>query len=133
VADEPWLQQGSPETDWVIYLQQTLTDRGFDPGPVDGAFGPLTEAGVRAYQESAGITVDGIVGPQTWGSLHGGGGGEDPDGELETDYIDLESFAAEGSEAMDLGEDDLLAIQAEDLPGNVDGVDYSRVGDPDVA
>ena len=29
-------------------------------------FGPLTEAGVKALQGATGITVDGIVGPQTW-------------------------------------------------------------------
>jgi hypothetical protein len=39
---------------------------GFDTGGVDGVFGPHTEAGVRALQQATGITVDGIVGPQTW-------------------------------------------------------------------
>jgi peptidoglycan hydrolase-like protein with peptidoglycan-binding domain len=37
-----------------------------DPGPVDGAFGPKTEAAVKAYQEDRAVHVDGIVGDQTW-------------------------------------------------------------------
>lgn len=36
---------------------------------VDGDYGPSTEAGVRDLQRRAGITVDGIAGPQTLGVL----------------------------------------------------------------
>jgi peptidoglycan hydrolase-like protein with peptidoglycan-binding domain len=32
---------------------------------VDGSFGPATLAGVKYYQGCSGITVDGIVGPNT--------------------------------------------------------------------
>lgn len=39
---------------------------------VDGDFGPKTEARVRYMQERAGLTVDGIVGPNTWRKLLGG-------------------------------------------------------------
>jgi peptidoglycan hydrolase-like protein with peptidoglycan-binding domain len=38
----------------------------------DGIFGPHTEEIVRAYQGFAGLTVDGVVGIQTWSSLTGG-------------------------------------------------------------
>jgi peptidoglycan hydrolase-like protein with peptidoglycan-binding domain len=37
-----------------------------DPGPIDGSFGPQTEAAVRAYQSDRGVGVDGIVGDRTW-------------------------------------------------------------------
>jgi peptidoglycan hydrolase-like protein with peptidoglycan-binding domain len=37
-----------------------------DPGPVDGDFGPKTEAAVKAYQQDRTVHVDGVVGDQTW-------------------------------------------------------------------
>ena len=36
---------------------------------VDGLFGPLTEASVKAVQTASGLTADGIVGPLTWPRL----------------------------------------------------------------
>jgi peptidoglycan hydrolase-like protein with peptidoglycan-binding domain len=41
-------------------------DPATDPGPIDGMFGPVTEAAVRAYQGDRGVPVDGIVGDLTW-------------------------------------------------------------------
>jgi len=55
----------------VKALQKALNERGLNAGPVDGDFGPLTEAAVKALQKQAGITVDGIVGAETWGALGG--------------------------------------------------------------
>jgi peptidoglycan hydrolase-like protein with peptidoglycan-binding domain len=50
------LDGGNP----VARLQQALKL------PVDGEFGPETEASVRRLQERHGLTVDGVVGPATW-------------------------------------------------------------------
>ncbi len=36
---------------------------------VDGQYGPRTRAAVKAYQRDRGLTVDGLVGPDTWGDL----------------------------------------------------------------
>jgi len=33
----------------VRELQQALTDAGYDPGPIDGKFGPRTKAALRKY------------------------------------------------------------------------------------
>ncbi len=49
-------------------LQQLLRARNH-PVAVDGIFGPLTEAAVKAFQQSKGLTADGIVGPNTWPKL----------------------------------------------------------------
>jgi GH25 family lysozyme M1 (1,4-beta-N-acetylmuramidase) len=55
----------------VAQLQSRLVGLGFDPGPVDGVFGPLTESGVMAFQASRGLSIDGIVGPLTRAALKG--------------------------------------------------------------
>ena len=39
---------------------------------VDGTFSPQLEAAVKAFQEGAGLTADGIVGPLTWVALPDG-------------------------------------------------------------
>ena len=39
---------------------------------VDGTFSPQLEAAVKAFQEGAGLTADGIVGPLTWAALPDG-------------------------------------------------------------
>ncbi|MCK1481028.1 N-acetylmuramoyl-L-alanine amidase [Bradyrhizobium sp. 197] len=37
--------------------------------PVDGGFGPVTEAALRQFQRDHDLVPDGIVGPRTWASL----------------------------------------------------------------
>jgi peptidoglycan hydrolase-like protein with peptidoglycan-binding domain len=49
----------------VRALQRKLRAEGHRPGPVDGLYGPLTEAAVERLQRDSGLSVDGIVGPQT--------------------------------------------------------------------
>jgi peptidoglycan hydrolase-like protein with peptidoglycan-binding domain len=62
------LRNGSSGDD-VKKLQRRLAAAGFDPGTVDGIFGPKTEAALKAFQEGAGIAADGIAGPATNGKL----------------------------------------------------------------
>jgi len=57
----------SPMTrgDDVADLQRRLGSLGFDPGYVDGIFGPDTVTAVRSFQTNSGLPSDGIVGPDT--------------------------------------------------------------------
>ncbi|UFS64407.1 N-acetylmuramidase domain-containing protein [Paracoccus denitrificans] len=55
--------------DAVRHAQQRLTALGFDPRGVDGIFGANTRAATIAYQKSAGLKQDGIIGPKTWPAL----------------------------------------------------------------
>lgn len=57
--------------DDVRQLQQLLNQRGYGLD-VDGIFGTKTQSAVRDWQRRSGLTVDGIVGKNTWGSLTGG-------------------------------------------------------------
>lgn len=63
----PQLQQGH-SGQAVRSLQVLLNERAAGLA-VDGSFGPATEAAVRNFQTVLHLTVDGIVGTQTWGAL----------------------------------------------------------------
>lgn len=71
------LKKGSSGTQ-VKALQALLIGYGGEPakivknaGGIDGIFGPATDSAVRKYQKAKGLTVDGSVGPATWGKLLG--------------------------------------------------------------
>jgi len=57
--------------DDVTELQNRLTQEGVYSGPITGYFGPLTLAGVKAYQAKYGISQVGAVGPLTRAQLNG--------------------------------------------------------------
>jgi hypothetical protein len=49
----------------VRQIQQALSQKGQDPGPIDGDYGPRTAAAVSAFQAANGLVADGEVGPKT--------------------------------------------------------------------
>ena len=84
-ADEPEralgdriLRDGDYGAD-VIELQTRLKAVGYDPGEIDGEFGPNTEDAVEALQTAAGIAVDGEFGPDSLAALVKMEGTDDPD------------------------------------------------------
>ncbi len=66
----------------ILLLQLRLAERGFDPGPIDGQFGPGTARAVRAFQEIQNLAVDGVVGATTAGAL-----AFDPTAEIPSGFV----------------------------------------------
>ena len=54
----------------VLAIQQALKEAGFDPGRLDGQFGPHTKTAVINFQRAHGLTADGEVGPHTAAALN---------------------------------------------------------------
>ncbi|HTB23098.1 MAG TPA: GH25 family lysozyme [bacterium] len=57
--------QGPP----VLAIQNALIAGGYLAGPVDGLFGPITQAALIAFQKSKKLAPDGILGPDTKAAL----------------------------------------------------------------
>lgn len=59
-------------SNFVIAIQTAINESGTgcSAGTVDGDFGPKTFAAIECFQSKKGLSVDGIVGPQTWGALY---------------------------------------------------------------
>ena len=68
--DKPTLRRGA-SGDYVLELQKDLMQLGYDVGATgaDGKFGAKTETAVKAFQNNAGLTADGICGPKTWSAI----------------------------------------------------------------
>ena len=66
IASSLRLGSGGPP---VQCLQTTLNAQGYNSGPVDGRFGPMTYRAVVRYQQAKRLFVDGVVGRQTGTSL----------------------------------------------------------------
>lgn len=62
--------KGSSGGHSVASIQQLLNNAGYALD-VDGKWGPNTATAVRRYQLDHGLTMDGIVGRNTWASLNG--------------------------------------------------------------
>ena len=50
-------------------LSDDLNTLGYRTGGLDGIFGSATQTAVRNYQSRVGLSVDGIIGCNTWRSL----------------------------------------------------------------
>lgn len=63
------LVEGGATGATVRAIQVALAAAGFDPGTIDGAFGPHTEAAIVAFQLARGLVADVVVGPKTAAAL----------------------------------------------------------------
>jgi putative peptidoglycan binding protein len=66
-VEHPLLKRGS-EGDMVVWAQERLIGAGVEV-PINGVYGKLTIAAVRAFQEAKGLPADGQIGTGTWESL----------------------------------------------------------------
>ena len=64
----PLLKRGSV-SNYVCIAQDDLNTLGYSTGGLDGIFGAQTQNAVKAYQTKVGLTVDGIIGCNTWSAL----------------------------------------------------------------
>ncbi|MFJ9028480.1 peptidoglycan-binding protein [Streptomyces sp. NPDC102274] len=53
----------------VVEVQCQLKRHGFDPGEIDGLYGPGVKSAVEEFQKVRKLVSDGIVGPDTWAEL----------------------------------------------------------------
>lgn len=67
---KPTLRRGSKGA-YVTLAQTELIQKGYSCGSfgADGEFGAATEKAVRAFQKDNGLTVDGVIGKNTWAAL----------------------------------------------------------------
>jgi peptidoglycan hydrolase-like protein with peptidoglycan-binding domain len=76
MATPPTIQEGSTG-DTVRWAQYLLVRRTLTYTQIDGDFGPVTKTAVETFQRDSKLSVDGIVGPNTWAAL-GGDSAEPP-------------------------------------------------------
>lgn len=53
----------------VLEAQHALRSKGYDPGDVDGVYGPKTRAAVLDFEKKSDLPVDGLLSPQTLAAL----------------------------------------------------------------
>ncbi|HWP73139.1 MAG TPA: peptidoglycan-binding domain-containing protein [Methylomirabilota bacterium] len=99
----------------VTRIQAQLRARGLYLGPADGDFGGGTESAVLAFQRAEGLVPDGLVGPETWSRLFGGG--EIPAPAITKEALDYRSLALTGAFETDAAVPECFA----GLSGNFDG------------
>jgi peptidoglycan hydrolase-like protein with peptidoglycan-binding domain len=116
--NEPVLQKGD-QGNAVRLLQTCLHGHHqqfsfvADPGPIDGDFGPLTDASLRSFQTNlAPGPVDGIAGPVTWSQL------DEVDGRFPFGGLDL----AQGATGNPVRHLQRLLFAVGSDPGGIDGI-----------
>jgi hypothetical protein len=87
--------------------QLALHAAGYNPGPIDGRFGPLTEAATQRLQRAAGLLVDGVVSPGVRAAAaelaHLHGGADDAQRDTKPDNLSL-GLRALGVAVAELGQ-----------------------------
>ena len=117
--------------DEVRRIQNKLKSLGFFNGTVDGIYGTKTQSAVKRYQQSVGITADGVAGPKTLlylglGSSSGGstGGYSSSDVYLLAKVIAAEARGESYTGQVAVGAVVLNRVDSSSFPDTVSGVVY---------
>ena len=121
------IKYGSSGDD-VKELQRLLNANGYSLD-VDGVWGDKTDAAVRKYQNQKGLTVDGIVGANTWGSLYGTNKTTTPTTPTEPKSysdIDLSKYDSGYQKSQDVLNAEQKKTEAESAVNNYGDFNYSN-------
>ena len=115
-ASDSLLVQGD-SNDSVSEAQSVLDDKGYYDYEVDGIFGSITAAAVRDFQADEGLTVDGIIGPNTKAALYGESSSDnDTASDSEADNSDDEAVesasTSESSSSADTSGGESMTVEA---------------------
>ncbi|MFF4081725.1 peptidoglycan-binding protein [Streptomyces sp. NPDC001777] len=111
--------------DVVAAAQTALNKYGYGLA-VDGQFGPATASAVTSFQSDKGLSVDGVVGPETWRNLVGLGGGGGDGGCTVPDDPDPEVLRIVYRTGVELGVSDkvlLAGFEAGVVESNMNNLD----------
>jgi peptidoglycan hydrolase-like protein with peptidoglycan-binding domain len=68
-SEDPIVRGYIVDVQEILRLMYETNFLAIGPGPADGVFGPMTERSIRNYQDIMNITVDGLVGQETWSTF----------------------------------------------------------------
>ncbi len=118
LLSSPSLLRTGSRGETVRQLQAFLAGAGYETGPADGVFGPLTASAVEAFQRSRGLTPDGVVGSLTRAAIRSVAAALPASPALDTGNRIIRPGYT-GSDVRSVQE--LLALAGHD-PGPIDGV-----------
>ena len=126
-ADAAGLRRGSTG-DTVVKLQTRLKQWGYYDGAVDGIYGSKTEAAVRRFQKTNGLSVDGVAGPATLAAIGipSTSARQDNDVTLLARLISAEARGEPYSGQVAVGAVVLNRIEHPSFPSTLAGVIYQR-------
>ena len=111
----------------VTQIQNKLSSWGYYSGDIDGIYGSRTEAAVKSFQKSNGLTADGIAGAKTLAAMgisDSSATGQSVDIDLLARLISAEARGEPYSGQVAVGAVVLNRVKHPSFPGTLSGVIY---------